>query len=108
MKATQAGQFFNRQASSKDKSRLREKLEEGRTRPTVAKRLQGYDQTNPRCSNCKDFLYKGVALTSNSKSKVVQLYCGLGHFSVKAGGCCDLWSGRDGSVLESRSASEGN
>lgn len=108
MKSRQLQKAFDRQAKRTDEELLRDRIEEGRTRPTVAKRLQGYEQSNPRCGNCKDFVDKGVHLTIDSRPKVVQLYCGLGNFSVKAGGCCDLWRGRDGAVLENPSTGEGH
>lgn len=105
MKAKQVG----RQArATNDKAALRDKLEEGRTSPSVAKRLQGYDSGNPRCNNCVDFIGRGIVLTSNSSPKYAEMYCGLGHFSVKEGGCCDMWRGKDGAVLENPGKVEGH
>lgn len=100
MKARQAGVAFQRQATAADKGNLRDKIAEGFTRPSIAKRLQGYDSGNPRCSNCKDIVDKGESAKDCLHPRAVNLFCGLGGFIVKAGGCCDLWQGRDGSVLE--------
>lgn len=108
MKSKNLRKAFDRQAKRTDDELLRDRIEEGRTRPSIAKRLQGYDQGNPRCGNCRDFLDKGTHLTIDSRPKVVQLYCGLGNFSVKPGGCCDLWRGRNGEVLEKPFTDDGN
>lgn len=81
---------------------IRLKIEEGRTKPSHAKVMMGYDGGNPRCGNCKDFITTGNALSRDSRSKPVHKYCGLGQFNVATGGCCDLWIGTNGDRLEDR------
>lgn len=81
---------------------IRLKIEEGRTKPAHARVMMRYDGGNPRCGNCKEFITTGHAQSRDSRTKPVHKYCGLGQFNVAAGGCCDLWEGKDGSTLEGK------
>lgn len=69
-------------------------------RPSVAKQEQNYQGSVPRCSLCVHFKEARIVLTTNSNTVRVNSLCMLGGFNVTPNGCCDVWKGKDGSVLE--------
>lgn len=68
-----------------------QRIESGNMRPKLAKKAMNYDPHNPSCGSCTHFKRGGAIMTSNSRTKIVHVYCVLGHFNVQPGSCCDLW-----------------
>lgn len=66
----------------------------------IAKAQQGYEGSVPRCATCKHFKPSRIILTTDSKTTRLNHHCGLGGFGITPNGCCDVWRGADGSVLD--------
>lgn len=68
-------------------------------RPEALQKRWNYEPSTPMCCNCVGYRKGSVSHDERGVAVLQPPFCLKGKFNVKANGCCDKWSSRDGERL---------